>query len=355
MIDSPLNGVVLITGVSRYLGGQLAARLAADPVVERVIGIDTVAPRPAELARLGRTEFVRADIRNPLIAKVISQARVDTVVHTAALASPRAPRVTLQDQHVTGTMQLLAACQTSEYIRRVVVASTTAVYGASANDPALFTEDMPPSGRAIGYARSAIEVENHARGFARRRPDIGVSVLRLASLMGPTVDTALTRYLSMPIIPTSLGYDPRLQLLHEWDAVEALVRACVTEHRGVVNVAGEGIVSLAQAVRRLGRMRLPVPASAVAVVGAAVRNSGVAEVSAEKTSFLNYGRVVDTTKLRTQFGYTPRYSTEQALQAYLEGRSSLPRVVVGAVEGMQHRLHERLERLAVNAAKMGAV
>ena len=52
----------------------------------------------------------------------------------------------------------------------------------------------------------------------------------------------------MPIIPTSLGYDPRLQLLHEWDAVEALVRACVTEHRGVVNVAGDGVVSLAQAV-----------------------------------------------------------------------------------------------------------
>jgi len=361
MIDSPRHspsGVVLITGVSRYLGGELAARLSADPSVERVIGIDTVAPRPAELARLGRTEFVRADIRNPLIAKVIGQARVDTVVHTAALASPRplsAQRVTLQDQHVTGTMQLLAACQTSEHIRRVVVASTTAVYGASAADPALFTEDMPPTGRAAGYARSAIEVENHARGFVRRRPDIVVSVLRLASLMGPTVDTALTRYLSMPIVPTSLGYDPRLQLLHESDAVDALVCACGNDYRGVVNVAGEGVVSLAQVVRRAGRLRLPVPAMAVAAVGAAVRNSGVAEVSSEKASFLNYGRVVDTTRLRTQFGFTPQYSSEQALQAYLDGRSALPRVIVGAVEGAQHRIQTRLERLAIGAAKMGAV
>ena len=358
MTDSPhalASGVVLITGVSRYLGGELAARLAADPAIERVVGIDTVAPRPAELARLGRTEFVRADIRNPLIAKVISQARVDTVVHTAALATPRAPRVTLQDQHVTGTMQLLAACQTSEFIQRVVVASTTAVYGASAADPALFTEDMPPTSHAAGYARSSIEVENHARGFARRRPDIGVSVLRLDSLMGPTVDTALTRYLSMPVVPTSLGYDPRLQLLHEHDAVESLVLACSNGYRGTVNVAATGVVSLAQAVRKAGRLRLPVPASAVAIVGAAVRNSGVAEVSAEKTSFLNYGRVVDTTRLRTQFGYVPKDSTEQALQSYLDGRSALPRVVLGAVENVQHRLHERLERLAISAAKMGAV
>ena len=168
---------------------------------------------------------------------------------------------TLQDQHVTGTMQLLAACQTSEYIRRVVVASTTAVYGAGSGDPAVFTEDMRASDSPSGdYARDAVEVESYVRGFIRRRPDIAVSVLRLASLMGPTVDTALTRYLSMPIVPTSLGYDPRLQLLHEWDAVEALVRACGNEHRGVVNVAGDGVVSLAQAVRRAGRLRLPVPA-----------------------------------------------------------------------------------------------
>ena len=355
MVDNLTHGVVLITGVSRFLGGQLAARLAADPAVERVIGIDTVTPRPAELARLGRTDFVRADIRNPLIAKVISQARVDTVVHTAALASPRSPRTTLQDQHVTGTMQLLAACQTSEHIRRVVVASTTAVYGSSAADPALFTEDMPATSVAAGYARSALEVENHARGFARRRPDIAVTVLRMASLMGPTVDTALTRYLSMPIVPTSLGFDPRLQLLHETDAVDALIHACSTSHRGVVNVAGEGVVSLAQAIRRLGRVRLPVPASAVAAVGVAVRNSGVAEVTAEKTSFLNHGRVVDTTRLRTQFGFTPRYTTEEALRAYLEARAGIPHVVVSAVESAQHRLQARLERLAIGAAKMGAL
>jgi UDP-glucose 4-epimerase len=78
-------------------------------------------------------------------------------------------------------------------------------------------------------------------------------------------------------------------------------------------------------------------------------------VSAEKTSFLNYGRVVDTTRLRTQFGYVPRYTTDEALRSYLDGRPALPRLVVGAVEGVQHRLQERLERLAIAAARMGAV
>src|SRR3954469_20155441 len=163
--------VVLITGVSRFLGGRLAARLAADPKVERVIGIDAVPPRTADLPRLGRTEFVRADIRNPLIAKVVTQARVTTVVHAALMASPRpvGGRVPMQEMNVIGTMQLLAACQKSETVERVVVRSTSAVYGCGPADPAVFTEDDHASERGHdgapgGYAKDAVEVEGYVRG-----------------------------------------------------------------------------------------------------------------------------------------------------------------------------------------------
>jgi UDP-glucose 4-epimerase len=290
--------VVLVTGVARYLGAQLAAQLASDPSIERIIGVDLAPPRPAALARLGRTEFVRADIRNPLIAKVLAQ-----------------------EQNVTGTMQLLAACQKSDSVRQVVVKSTTAVYGSSPRDPAVFTEDMHAVGdTADGYARDAVEVENYVRGFARRRPDIDVTVLRFANMIGPVIDTALTRYLSMPIVPSPLGFDGRLQLLHETDAVEVLRRASVELHPGVYNVAAQGAVTMAQAIRRAGRLRLPVPAPALAVVGGIVRNTGVVEFSAEQASFLNYGRVVDTTRLRDRFGYEPRYSTVDALRSYVEDR-----------------------------------
>ncbi|MEO9133674.1 MAG: NAD-dependent epimerase/dehydratase family protein [Jatrophihabitantaceae bacterium] len=336
-----MPNVVLVTGVGRYLGGQLAAELSADPAIDRIIGVDLAPPRAAELARLGRTEFVRADIRNPLIAKVLTQARVDTVVHAAILSTPRGvrARVSMQEQNVTGTMQLLAACQKSDTVSRVVVKSTTAVYGSSSRDPAVFTEDMHAVGpNADGYARDAVEVENYVRGFARRRPDIDVSVLRFANLIGPVIDTALTRYLSMPVVPSPLGFDARLQLLHESDAVEVLRRASVERHPGVYNVAADGALTLAQAIRRAGRIRLPVPAPALALVGAAVRNTGVVEFSAEQASFLNFGRVVDTTRLRERFGYRPRYSSAEALSSYLEGRAGAPRL--GAL------LHNTERRLA---------
>ena len=124
---------VLVTGVSRHLGGRFARLLTADPTVDRVIGVDVVPPR----SDLGGAEFVRADIRNPIIAKVISAADVDTVVHMSVIATPLSAggRSLMKEVNVIGTMQLLAACQKAESVQRLVVKSSSTVYGASPQGP----------------------------------------------------------------------------------------------------------------------------------------------------------------------------------------------------------------------------
>ena len=150
---------------------------------------------------MGRAEFVRADIRNPFIAKVIRNGDVDTVVHAAAASyAPRSGgRAALKELNVMGAIQLFAACQKAPSVRRVVLKSTSEVYGSSARDPVLFTESSSrrrPPGE--GFARDSIDIEGYARGLGRRRPDIAVSILRLANMIGPAMDTALSRYLAGP-------------------------------------------------------------------------------------------------------------------------------------------------------------
>lgn len=249
--------VVLVTGVSGYLGGHLAARLAGDPSIERVVGVDTAAPRSELRASMGRAEFVRADIRNPLISKVISTARVDTVVHASLTAHPAGPsgRSLHKEMNVIGTMQLLAACQRAPLVRRLVVKSTAAVYGSGPRDPAAFTEEMAPTDLpSSGYAQDNAEVEGYVRGFGRRRPDVSITTLRFVNLIGPRVDTVLTRYFALPgVVPTVLGRDARLQLLHAEDALAVLARAVGEDLPGVFNVAGDGVLLLSQAIRRAGR------------------------------------------------------------------------------------------------------
>jgi UDP-glucose 4-epimerase len=325
--------VVLVTGASRFVGGQLAVRLAADPEIDRVLAVDTVPPAPELMRRMRRAEFVRADLRNPLIAKVISTAKVDTVVHASTSAHPpdaggyRSGRSTIKEMNVIGTMQLLAACQKSTTLTRLIVKSTGAVYGASPLDQAMFTErDEPHVIPASGYAKDAVEVEGYIRGFARRRDDVGVTVLRFANIVGPRVDTVLTRYFSLPLVPTVWGYDGRLQLLHEQDALAVLERATRAGIPGVFNVGGDGVLLVSQAIRRLGRIPVSIPGPAVDAVGRLLHSAALIDYAPEQTRFLNFGRVLDTTRLRTEFGYLPRWTTSQAFDDFARGAALRPTV-----------------------------
>jgi len=342
--------VVLVTGVSRFLGGHLAARLAADPSIERVLGVDTVPPPRDLLRRMGRAEFVRADIRNPLITKVIASARVDTVVHASVTANPAGPtgRTAMKEMNVIGTMQLLAACQRSPVVRRLVVKSTTAVYGASSRDPAMFTEDMAPKALpSSGYAKDAVEVEGYVRGFSRRRPDVAVTTLRFTNFIGPRIDTVLTRYFALPVVPTVFGYDARMQLLHSEDALAVRERATQHDLPGVFNVGGDGVLMLSQAIRRAGRIPLPVPSMAVPTVGRLVRSARLVDFSPDQMRFLNFGRVVDTTLLQRDFGFTPRWTTTQAFDDYVSGRALRPAIDVDTLAAAERGILDFAARIPI--------
>lgn len=315
---------VLITGVSRFLGSHLARVLEADPNVEAIYGVDLTPPA----LELERTEFIRADIRNPLIVRVLTSTEVDTVVHAAVIATPGGAggRASMKEINIIGTMQLLAACQKAPSLQRVIMKSTTAVYGSDPTDPAIFTEAMGPSSEPkTGYARDAWEVENAARAFARRRSDVDLTLLRFANFIGPQIDTPLTRYLSLPAVPTALGFDPRIQFLHEDDAIEILRRSVMDPVPGTFNASGDGIVYLSQAIRMCGKIPVPVPPIAIGPIGSLVRRTGLVDFSSEQIAFLLYGRVADVSALKTIFGYTPRYTTGQALRDFAS-RARLARV-----------------------------
>ncbi|GAT07875.1 SDR family oxidoreductase [Mycolicibacterium novocastrense] len=332
--------VVLVTGACRFLGGYLTARLAQNPLINHVIAVDAITPSKDLLRRMGRAEFVRADIRNPFIAKVIRNGDVDTVVHAAAASyAPRSGgRATLKELNVMGAIQLFAACQKAPSVRRVVLKSTSEVYGSTARDPVMFTEDTSarrPPGE--GFARDSIDIEGYARGLGRRRPDIAVTILRLANMIGPGMDTALSRYLAGPVVPTVIGHDARLQLLHEQDALGALERATMAGKAGTYNVGASGIVMMSQAIRRAGRIALPVPRSALAAVDSLRRATRYTELDREQLNYLSYGRVMDTSRMRNDLGYIPKWTTVEAFDDYVRGRGLTPIVDPRWVRSMESR------------------
>lgn len=336
---SDTGRVVLVTGVSRELARTFARRLAEDPDVDRVVGVDVIPPR----GDIGKVHFVRADIRSPIIAKVIAREDVDTVVHMSVIATPGSAgaRGTMKELNVIGTMQLVAACQKSDRVRQFVLKSSTTVYGASPRDPAMFTEDMEPKRPArSGYAKDVAEVEGYVRGFARRRPDLTVTTLRCANVIGPEVKSPVTSYFRLGVVPTVFGFDPRMQFLHESDLHRVLTQAVTDPVAGTFNVAGDGVITLSQALRRMQRPRVSLPGFALGQVGSVLKSAHLAELPPELRGFLTYGRGVDTSRMRSEFGFEPTYTTAEAFAEFAAGLQPTGGRAARVVEALSERFPE---------------
>ena len=345
--------VVLVTGVGRYLGAHLAARLAADPRIDRVIGVDAAGP-PADLARvLHGVDLRPIDLRSPGVLRVLVDAQVEAVAHlgVATVADPHGGgRATMKEHNVIGTLQLLAACQQAPLVNKLVVRSSTAAYGASFRDPAIFTEETEP--RAVprgGFAKDVLDIEGYVRGFRRRRPDVAATVLRFAPFIGSSADTRLLRYFAAPLVPTVLGRDPRLQFVHVDDAFEVLLRAVLERHPGTYNVAGPGVLTLSQAVRRAGRIAVPIPEGGLSTLATAARR----RVTLDQLDLFVHGRVVDTSRLVKEFGFEPR-STADAFGEFIAAQRSGALLGPDVVRAAERVILDRIQQVRAARAALEA-
>ena len=334
----PAGRRILIAGIGTHWGTELALRLERDPDVEHVLGIDTTPP----LAELERTEFLEADIRSPLLARLLPSTGADTLVHTGILwyPEPGKPQRALHDINVIGTLQLLAACERTPSLQRVVLRGSAAIYGCEPTGPSFFTESMASDyPLRTRFQRDIGELEGYFANFARRHSGLTCCMLRYQPEIGPGLDAPLSRYLSLPVVPTQLGIDPRLQLLHAEDATRALLEATLNPIRGAVNVAPSGSISLSRALRLIDRPQLPIPhplfGPAMARLGDRL---GAGSLYGDAVRLLRYGRGVDNARLRTELGYEPRFDAVAAVRDFAAADRGLRLAPVPGVGSVLDRL-----------------
>lgn len=313
---------ILVTGVSRFWGAELAARLEADPAVEQIVAVDSEGPAK----ELARTDFVRADISHSLVGKLIRSLGIDTVVHAGLIVdSQQAGAHSVHETNVIGTMNLIAACSGPDSpVRTLVVKSSTAVYGSEPDDPSFWTETMSRRAPARdGFTRDLDEVESYVREFELRHPHTTVTLLRFGDVLGDTHNSPFARLFDLPLIPTVLGFDPRLQFLHEDDAVDGLCHAVRVRRPGTFNVAGSGVVVLSHAITMMGKLNAPlIPFVGGTLAMRIAERVGLIDFPVEFVRLLQYGRVVDTARLHDDLGFTPRLSTLDTVADHARRRGS---------------------------------
>lgn len=305
---------ILITGLASLWGGRMAEELEARSDVDVVVGIDTREP----VVALERTEFVRADESYSILARLVRATEVDTVVHAGLVVdSTRMGDRRIHEQNVIGTLNLLAAVSASSTVRSVVVKASTLVFGSSRKDPYWFAERTPRVAPVrTRIERSLMEVESYLAAFVEDNKQVRVATLRYANVLGPDIDTPLSKALTLAAVPRIAGFDPQFQFVSQDDIVRSLTFAVDNPVSGVFNVAGQGRLPWSEMARVAGRPTLPLSPVGTGLVAAPLARLGV-DLPPEVLDLLRYGRGVDTTKLRAA-GFVYNHSTLSALRRFVE-------------------------------------
>ncbi len=314
LASRPYNhAVVAITGAASFLGANLIGMLEQDESIERIVCLDAKAPaKLGNKARAYEFDLTQAGAEERL-TEVFAAERVDTLVHFAFLPSPTHTTAWAHELESVGTMQVLNACRRSK-VRKVVTWSQTLLYGAHPTNPNFLSERHPlRAPRMEPFFTDKIQAEQDVLRFGQPGKGRIATVLRTAPILGPSVESFLTRYLSRRLVPTVLGFDPLWQFLHEADAVAAFRLAVVRDAPGIFNITGDGVLPLHTVIRLIGRQAAPLPRSLARAVAGAAWLAQVGEAPPSFCDYIQYLCVADGALAERVLGFTPEYTSREAV------------------------------------------
>jgi len=315
---------IAITGSSGYLAQQLIARLAADPDVEFILGLDIRPGRP-EVACPAL--FLRYDMTAPWgeLRDYFRSRDINAAFHLAWQFNPIHDAKRHRQVDVEGSENFFRAAAAAG-VKRVVYTGSTTAYVNASNTEAPIGEETPISGTPrYLYSKHKAEVDRMAQEFMKQHPEIQVIILRGSIVVGAHTQNIVSKmtewpWHSFPWMFQVGGADPPLQFLSEEDISEILYRAVKSEARGVFNCGGEGAVRLTELARIMGKSPLPVPAPLLYAGTGLLWALGLAPFPSGILDMIRYPWVADTTRLKTVFGYTPRHTSRQALETFAAAR-----------------------------------
>lgn len=305
---------VCITGASGYLGSKIALFLSAKDEIENIIGIDRNAPKKS----IPKFRFYKRDVRDN-IDDILTDHHIDTVIHTAYILPPIHNKQLMEDINVGGTRNVLNACARAKVEHMIYTSSSTA-YGFHPDNDNPLTEDSPLRGNAdFTYSKNKREIEMAIPEWMKDNSSMRLTILRPCFVVGPGFDNPLSRYLGKKIVFLPFHTEP-MQFVHEDDLVRIIYLALSDKKEGIFNMGGDGTISFAEMVRKLGGILIPVPEKLLSFLNAiawSLRLSFLSEFPNPALNMIRYPWVVNSDKLKRQLGFTYKFTTREAFDDYV--------------------------------------
>jgi UDP-glucose 4-epimerase len=299
---------VLVSGMGGDLGSRVAAYLEQEDWVGELLGIDADPPR----RRLQRAAFHLAGVaEHDRIVDLVTRFDPHVVIHLAiwepfSRASPKQAKALTAQAAVT-FLGAIAECRALESI---VLRSGIEVYGR-ARGAATRPDESADVAPTCEFGVTLAEIERTA-GDIGRRIGVPVGAVRLGGVLGPHVPSPLGRLLRMPAVPFSVLADPPFAVVEDVDAARALVAAAGRQLAEPVNVLANGAITALQAIRRGGRLPIPLIGPDWAIARRVALLAG-APIPDHVLETLHRGRLADNGRMEELLGLTVPTTTSEVI------------------------------------------
>ena len=306
------HGAIVLTGICGRLGRRLARLLHRE---RAVIGLD----RREFVGKPKDIEHYQIDLRRKKARELFRRPDIGALIHLGVMHDPRGKSEEHHSWNVIAFQKML------DYVRqydvpKLVLISSANVYGPRPDNPQFLSEDAPLlAADRFSDIRDLVELDMLAQSFFWKHPRTETVILRPAHILG-TVQNAPSNYLRLKVVPTLMGFDPMVQVVHQDDVVHAIARALRPGVRGIFNIAGPPPVSLSRALSILGRPTMPVPHTFAKLGVERMWRWRMTSFPAPELDFIRYVCMVDDSRARDVLGYEPRFDLEQTLSAVDEER-----------------------------------
>ncbi len=282
---------------------------------------------------MATAEWRLADSANPAVVRALRD--LDVAVWVAAetdLESALRVRPTERRERVVRTAQTLVTATAAAGVPRLVVVTSAQVYGAAADNPVPLPEDAQLNGiRDGGVVGDLLAVEEVIEDARRVHPGLSITVVRPAALVGPGIDTVVTRHFEAPRLLTVKGANPAWQFCHLDDLATA-VRVLTGSPLGpVVTVGAPGWLSQDQIETLTGMRRIQLSEATALGTAARLHRFGVLPAPASELAHALYPWVVDSARLRAA-GWAAAYDNETCVGVMLDSIKGRHAVVARRVD-----------------------
>lgn len=311
-LNSSSRERILITGNAGALGKALTKELVKDGSYH-IIGVDR---RPLNPVPEG-VEHYPLDLRRKSAIEVLRRIKPSSIIHLGVIRNPHRHRNRKANAYffnLESTTQLLRLAE-SIGIRKFVFLSTANLYGPSSNTSGILTEETPLHGaNKTPEFRDLVSLDMMMQSFFWKQPQTETIILRPCHVVGPTLRNAPSRYLKLDTIPTILGFDPMIQLLHETDLINAIILSLKSTVRGIFNLAGKDIAPLSRIIKTLERPTMPLPETLIRILAASTFLSRKASFPLGEIDHLKYSCVIDDRRARSELKFNPKKKTKTILE-----------------------------------------